>query len=53
MRPPIAEAPAEPNPEAAPASTDDTTDQDAEAPEPATSTEDPAEGSDTTETQEG
>jgi large subunit ribosomal protein L10 len=40
--------------EAAPATDDDTTDQDAEAPEPATSTEDPAEGPDTTEeTQEG
>jgi large subunit ribosomal protein L10 len=48
-----AETPA-PDPEAAPATDDDTTDQDAEAPEPATSTEDPAEGPDTTEeTQEG
>ncbi len=53
---PAAEAPtAEANTaEAAPATDDDTTDQDAEAPEPATSTEDPAEGPDTTEeTQEG
>ena len=50
---PSGEAPA-PDPEAAPATDDDTTDQDAEAPEPATSTEDPAEGPDTTEeTQEG
>jgi large subunit ribosomal protein L10 len=50
-----APAPAETNTaEAAPATDDDTTDQDAEAPEPATSTEDPAEGPDTTEeTQEG
>jgi large subunit ribosomal protein L10 len=50
-----APAPAEANTaEAAPATDDDTTDQDAEAPEPATSTEDPAEGPDTTEeTQEG
>jgi large subunit ribosomal protein L10 len=50
-----APAAAETNPaEAAPATDDDTTDQDAEAPEPATSTEDPAEGPDTTEeTQEG
>jgi large subunit ribosomal protein L10 len=38
--------------EAAPATDDDTTDQDAEAPEAAASTEDPAEGPDTTETQE-
>jgi large subunit ribosomal protein L10 len=36
--------------EAAPATDDDTIDQDAEAPEPATSTKDPAEGPDTTET---
>jgi large subunit ribosomal protein L10 len=48
---PVAEAaPAE----AAPAAADDTTDQDAEAPEPAVSSEEPAEGADdtTTETQE-
>jgi large subunit ribosomal protein L10 len=55
---PAGEAPAgavaENTAEAAPATDDDTTDQDAEAPEPATSTEDPAEGPDTTEeTQEG
>jgi large subunit ribosomal protein L10 len=48
-----APAAAENTAEAAPATDDDTTDQDAEAPEPATSTEDPAEGPDTTETQEG
>jgi large subunit ribosomal protein L10 len=48
-----APAVAENTAEAAPATDDDTTDQDAEAPEPATSTEDPAEGPDTTETQEG
>ncbi|HEU4975430.1 MAG TPA: 50S ribosomal protein L10 [Baekduia sp.] len=55
-----AEAPAaeqaepEPKPEAAPATGDDTTDQDAEAPESAVSAEAPAEGADdsTTETQE-
>jgi large subunit ribosomal protein L10 len=48
-------AAAEPNAEAAPASGDDTTDQDAEAPEAAPApTEDPAEGPDNdTETQEG
>jgi large subunit ribosomal protein L10 len=47
-----AAAPA-PNAEAAPATDDDTTDQDAEAPEPAASSEEPAEGSDDpTETQE-
>jgi large subunit ribosomal protein L10 len=45
-----APAAAAPSAEAAPATEDDTTDQDAEAPEPATSTEDPAEGPDTTET---
>jgi large subunit ribosomal protein L10 len=47
------EAPA-PDPEAAPATGDDTTDQDAEAPESATSAQEPAEGADdtTTETQE-
>jgi large subunit ribosomal protein L10 len=39
----------EPEPEAAPADAEDTTDQDAEAPEAATSTEDPAEGPDTTD----
>jgi large subunit ribosomal protein L10 len=56
---PAGEAPAaaaaEPNAEAAPASDDDTTDQDAEAPEAAPApTEDPAEGPDNdTETQEG
>ncbi|HET8536607.1 MAG TPA: 50S ribosomal protein L10, partial [Solirubrobacteraceae bacterium] len=36
----------EPDPEAAPADTTDTADQDAEAPEPAASTEEPAEGAD-------
>jgi len=56
---PAGEAPAaaaaEPNAEAAPASDDDTTDQDAEAPKAAPApTEDPAEGPDNdTETQEG
>jgi large subunit ribosomal protein L10 len=56
---PAGEAPAaaaaEPTAEAAPASDDDTTDQDAEAPEAAPApTEDPAEGPDNdTETQEG
>ena len=39
----------EPNPEAAPATDTDTTDQDAEPPEPATTTEDPAEGPATTD----
>lgn len=43
---PAAEAAAEPDPEAAPADTTDTADQDAEAPEPAQSTEEPAEGAD-------
>ncbi len=53
---PAAEAPAaesqpepEPDPEAAPATDTDTTDQDAEPPEPATTTEDPAEGPATTD----
>jgi large subunit ribosomal protein L10 len=41
---------AEPAAEAAPAAADDATDQDAEAPVPATTTEDPAEGPETTET---
>jgi large subunit ribosomal protein L10 len=56
---PAGEAPAaaaEPVAEAAPATSDDTTDPDAEAPVAATSTEDPAEGAggtDSTETQEG
>lgn len=53
---PSGDAPAAlaPNPEAAPATEDDTTDQDAEAPEPAASAEAPAEGADdsTTENQE-
>jgi large subunit ribosomal protein L10 len=49
---PSGSAPA-PVAEAAPATDDDTTDQDAEAPEPAASSEEPAEGSDDpTETQE-
>ncbi len=39
----------EPDPEAAPATDTDTTDQDAEPPEPATTTEDPAEGPATTD----
>ena len=39
-------AEAAPEPEAAPADTTDTADQDAEAPEPAASTEEPAEGAD-------
>ena len=39
-----------PDPEAAPATDTDTTDQDAEPPEPATTTEDPAEGPATTDT---
>jgi large subunit ribosomal protein L10 len=45
---PAGDAPAaeEPTPEAAPADTTDTADQDAEAPEPAASTEEPAEGAD-------
>jgi large subunit ribosomal protein L10 len=46
-------APADTEPpaaEAAPAAADDATDQDAEAPVPATTTEDPAEGPETTET---
>jgi large subunit ribosomal protein L10 len=53
--PAAAAAAAEPNAEAAPATADDTTDQDAEAPEAAPApTEDPAEGPDNdTETQEG
>jgi large subunit ribosomal protein L10 len=38
-----------PDPEAAPATDTDTTDQDAEPPEPATTTEDPAEGPATTD----
>ena len=38
----------EPTAEAAPEDTTDTADQDAEAPEPATTTDDPAEGSDDT-----
>ena len=38
-----------PDPEAAPATDSDTTDQDAEPPEPATTTEDPAEGPATTD----
>src|SRR3954462_14254126 len=48
------EAAAEPAAEAAPATDDDTTDEDAEAPEPPASPEEPAEGSEesTTETQE-
>jgi large subunit ribosomal protein L10 len=57
---PAGEAPAaaEPVAEAAPAASDDTTDQDAEAPEAAVSTDDPAQGaggtdSTETETQEG
>jgi large subunit ribosomal protein L10 len=53
---PSGDAPAASAPvaEAAPATDDDTTDQDAEAPEPAASSEEPAEGPDdtTTETQE-
>ena len=49
-----APAPAAPVAEAAPATDDDTTDQDAQAPEPAASSEEPAEGpaDTTTETQE-
>ncbi|MCW3021695.1 MAG: ribosomal protein [Conexibacter sp.] len=49
-----APTPAAPVAEAAPATDDDTTDQDAEAPEPAASSEEPAEGpaDTTTETQE-
>ena len=47
---PSGEAPAAPAAEAAPADDTDTGDQDAEAPEPATTTEDPAEGPDSTET---
>jgi large subunit ribosomal protein L10 len=43
---PAAQAAPEPDPEAAPADTTDTADQDAEAPEPAQSTEEPAEGAD-------
>jgi large subunit ribosomal protein L10 len=43
---PAPEAEAAPAPEAAPADTTDTADQDAEAPEPAASTEEPAEGAD-------
>jgi large subunit ribosomal protein L10 len=39
----------EPDPEAAPATETDQTDQDAEPPEPATTTEDPAEGPATTD----
>jgi large subunit ribosomal protein L10 len=54
LAPPAAEpAPADTEPpaaEAAPAAADDATDQDAEAPVPATTTEDPAEGPETTET---
>ena len=48
---PAAEAQPEPapDPEAAPATDTDTTDQDAEPPEPATTTEDPAEGPATTD----
>ena len=48
---PSGEAPAAPAAEAAPATADDSTDQDAEAPETATSAEDPAEGPDITETE--
>jgi len=44
-----AQTPPEPDPEAAPATDTDTTDQDAEPPEPATTTEDPAEGPATTD----
>lgn len=43
------QTPPEPDPEAAPATDTDTTDQDAEPPEPATTTEDPAEGPATTD----
>lgn len=48
---PVAETQSEPapDPEAAPATDTDTTDQDAEPPEPATTTEDPAEGPATTD----
>ena len=43
------QTPPEPDPEAAPATDTDTSDQDAEPPEPATTTEDPAEGPATTD----